>query len=91
MNENQNPFFVLLQELREQRTMIEKLIFNQKSVVLPDYGKYEQGVHVAEEETGAKKQTIYQNIKDIPHKKMFGKLYFCRVELQDWIKNEGKK
>ena len=91
MNENQNPFFVLHQELMEQRTLIEKLIYNQKTVELPDYDKYEPGVEVAMQETGAKKQTIYQNIDKIPHKKMFGKLYFNRAELRAYIRNEGQK
>ena len=66
MNENQNPFFVLHQELMEQRTLIEKLIYNQKTVELPDIDK-------------------------IPHKKMFGKLYFNRAELRAYIRNEGQK
>lgn len=91
MNENQNPFFVLHQELLEQRILIEKLIYNQQSVSLPDYDKWEPGVEVAMEETGAKKQTIYQNIGKIPHKKMFGKLYFNRAELRNYIKNQGKQ
>jgi hypothetical protein len=91
MNESQNPFFVLHQELLEQRTLIEKLIHNQQPVTLPDFDKYEPGVEVAMQETGAKKQTIYQNIDKIPHKKMFGKLYFNRAELRAYIRNEGAK
>ena len=91
MDKNQNPFFVIHQELLEQRTLIEKLIHNQQPVTLPDFDKYEPGVEVAMQETGAKKQTIYQNIDKIPHKKMFGKLYFNRAELQAYIRNEGAK
>ena len=53
--------------------------------------RYEAGVNVACEEFGTKPQTVYQNIDKIPHKKMFGKLYFNRQELQEYIKKEGKK
>ena len=92
MNENQNPFFVLHQELLEQRQLIEKLIFNQTPLnVQHDANKYECGVHVACEELGTKPQTVYQNIGTIPNKKIHGKLYFCRAELQAYIKREGAK
>lgn len=91
MQENQNPFFVLQQELKEQRILIEKLINNQQSTTTDDLDKYEQGVHVAMEETGAKRQLIYQRIKDIPHRKKFGKLYFSRSELRRWIATEEGK
>ena len=30
-------------------------------------------------------QTIYQNIKKIPHAKRFGKLYFLRSELEEYL------
>ncbi len=53
--------------------------------------RYECGVQVACEELGTKTQTIYQNIDTIPHRKLHGKLYFNRAELQEYIKNEGKK
>lgn len=91
MIENQNPFFVLHQELLEQRALIEKLIYNQKSVELPDLDKYEQGVKVAMEELNWKSQTCYQNVDKLPHRKLHGKLYFNRAELQEYIRNEGKK
>lgn len=92
MNENQNPFFVIHQELLGQRQLIEKLIFNQMPVdTQHDVNKYQQGVNVACEELGAKPQTIYQNIDKIPHRKIHGKLYFSRAELQEYIRNEGGK
>ena len=92
MNENQNPFFVLHQELLEQRQLIEKLIFNQMPLnVQHDATKYEQGVEVACQELKTKPQTVYQNIAKIPHRKIHGKLYFNRAELQEYIKNEGAK
>jgi hypothetical protein len=91
MNESQNPFFVILQAIEKQNTLIEKIIFNQQPVTLPDYNKYEQGVKVAMEELNWKEQTVYQNIDKLPKKKLHGKLYFNRAELQEYIKNEGKK
>lgn len=33
------------------------------------------------------KQTIYQNISRIPHRKRHGKLYFFRPELTDYLNN----
>lgn len=36
------------------------------------------------------KQTIYQNIKTIPHRKIFGRLVFLRDELLEFIENNGK-
>ena len=62
---------------------------NNSNVESPD--RYEAGVKVACEVLNTKAQTIYQNIDKIPHKKIHGKLYFCRTELQEYIKSEGKK
>lgn len=62
-----------------------------RTQITPDSNRYEIGVKVACEELGAKCQTVYQNIHKIPHKKIHGKLYFKREELQEYIKNEGKK
>ena len=53
--------------------------------------RYEQGVKVACEELGWKSQSVYQNIDKLPKKKLHGKLYFNRQELQEYIKSEGKK
>lgn len=35
---------------------------------------------------GCAEQTIYQNIKKLPHKKRFGKLYFFESELLEYLK-----
>ena len=43
----------------------------------------------AAEYLGVAEQTIYQNIKKIPHSKRFGKLYFLRSELEQYLA-EGK-
>jgi hypothetical protein len=91
MSENQNPFFVILQAIEKQNTLLERVIYNQQPVTLPDYNKYEQGVKVAMEELNWKAPTCYQNIDKLPHRKLHGKLYFNRAELQEYIRNEGKK
>lgn len=38
---------------------------------------------------GISKQTIYQNIARIPHKKRFGRLYFFRTQLTEYL-NAGE-
>lgn len=35
---------------------------------------------------GCAEQTVYQNIKKLPHKKRFGKLFFFESELLDYLK-----
>lgn len=62
---------------------------NNPSIENPE--RYEQGVKVAMEELNWKEQTVYQNIDKLPKKKLHGKLYFNRQELQEYIRNEGKK
>lgn len=56
-----------------------------------DLDRYECGVQVACEELGVKPQTVYQNIDTIPCRKIHGKLYFSRAELQSYIRNQGQK
>lgn len=70
---------------------IESLGLNPNKISVVNGDKYECGVQVACEELGTKTQTIYQNIDTIPHRKLHGKLYFCRTELQAYIRNEGQK
>ena len=70
---------------------IEGLGLNLKKMSIVDGEKYECGVQVACEELGVKPQTIYQNIDTIPCRKIHGKLYFNRAELQKYIQNEGQK
>ena len=88
MNQNQNPFFVIHQELLEQRALIEKIIHNQKSVELPELDKYEQGVKVAMEELNWKQATIYCNIDKCPTVNYTGS--FTSVELNCKIILEAK-
>ena len=43
----------------------------------------------AAEYLGISEQTVYQNIKKLPHKKRFGRLYLFRSELTEYL-NAGK-
>lgn len=90
MDKNINPFFLIQQDISEVKVLLERLIYNQTPTNLPDLDKYEE-IEVAVEELKCKKQTIYQNIDKIPHKKVHGRLLFNRAELRNYIKNEGKK
>jgi hypothetical protein len=90
MEQSINPFFAIQQDILEVKSLVEKLIYNQQPVTLPDLDKYEE-IEVAIEELKCKRQTIYQNIDKIPHKKVHGRLLFNRAELRNYIKNEGKK
>jgi hypothetical protein len=90
MEQSINPFFAIQQDILEVKSLVERLIHNQQPVTLPDFDKYEE-IEVAVEELKCKKQTIYQNIDKIPHKKVHGRLLFNVAELRNYIKNEGKK
>ncbi|GAB2524802.1 helix-turn-helix domain-containing protein [Spirosoma aerophilum] len=49
------------------------------------------GVNEAADFLGISRQTVYQNIDKIPHKKRFGRLYFFVSELADYVKaGEGR-
>lgn len=89
MDRNTNPFFLIQQDISEVKTLVERLIHNQQPISLPDFDKYEE-IEIAIEELKCKRQTIYQNIDKIPHKKVHGRLLFNRAELRNYIKNEGK-
>ena len=67
---------------------IEALLLERQQVPPPDddfllLKEAAEFMHSAE-------QTVYQNIKKIPHYKRFGKLYFKRSELVAYLEN-GKK
>lgn len=90
MEQSINPFFAIQQDILEVKSLVERLIHNQQPVALPDFDKYEE-IEIAIEELRCKRQTIYQNIDKIPHKKVHGRLLFNRTELRNYIKSDGKK
>ena len=74
---------------------IDQMLEKRLQSIIPTIGttapdRYECGVQVACQELGIRPQSVYQNIENIPHRKLHGKLYFNRVELQEYIKNGGK-
>ena len=89
----ENPFVLIQNDLTLIKDVLHSLCqqMDKGKQENSKIDRYEAGVNVACEELGTKSQTVYQNIDKIPHKKIFGKLYFNRIELQEYIKNEGKK
>ena len=69
------------------RGVISELIKPQVDV--PDEDEI-MNIRDASKLTGYAVQSIYQKIKDIPHSKKFGKLFFSKKDLQQWIA-EGKR
>ena len=85
-----NPFA----EIYERLHNIEGFLLNIDEKLttptpLPDADRWEQGIQVAVDEMGLKPQTVYQQISKIPHRKLHGKLYFNRVQLRQYIAEEG--
>ena len=86
-----NPF----ETINDRLTGIEQLLFELKQTMPIQQAttqiedKYEAGIAVAVQELGLQPQSIYQQIRRIPHRKMFGKLYFNRRELREFLANGG--
>jgi hypothetical protein len=86
-----NPFQVISNRLSN----IESLLLDIKhgSYLQPDAKAFDDAtplnVESAADFLGISKQTIYQNIDKIPHKKRFGRLYFFKEELLDYL-NDGE-
>lgn len=75
-----NPFLVLESRLNR----IEELLLDLKypsTTPTPAPADDFLSVKEAAEFLSIAQQTIYQNIKRIPHQKRFGRLYFKRLEL----------
>jgi predicted DNA-binding transcriptional regulator AlpA len=62
--------------------------FNQDHSSTPD-NEIPLSVKQAAEFLGIAEQTVYQNIKKVPHKKRFGRLYFFPAELRAYL-NAGE-
>ena len=80
---------------------LKSLIQNEFRKVLSDYSPAEHrpgpneekplNVGQAAEYLGISEQTVYQNIKKIPHKKRFGRLYFLKSELVVYLQAGTQK
>jgi hypothetical protein len=87
-----NPFEIIQNDLTLVKDVLHSLCQKmEKGTENNQPDRYECGVQVACEELGTKPPTVYSNIDNIPHRKLHGKLYFNRAELQEYIKNEGAK
>lgn len=90
---NSNPFAEIYERLHNIEGLL--LAFDERlpdrPAPTPNPDRWEQGVNIAAEELGWKNQTVYQNIDKLPHRKLHGKLYFNRVELQKYIAEGGHK
>lgn len=87
----QNPFA----DLSERISSVEALLLriDDRLNVAPEASTNEEEKPLNAEQAadflGIAPQTVYQNIKRIPHRKRFGKLYFFRGELLAYL--EGGK
>ncbi len=69
-----------------QQLVKDELASKPESYVDPDIGD----IKMASKILGLSEQTIYQNIKTIPHYKINGRLRFKRIEMLQYIENNGK-
>ena len=88
--QNNNPFT----EIAERLHNIEGFLLNLDERLIapttaPDADQWQQGAEFAAKELGLKVQTVYQQIDKIPHRKIHGKLYFKRSQLQNYIEQKG--
>ena len=64
---------------------IESVIERKLSEMKPPQDDLTLDVDGAAKLMNVSRQTVYQNIKDIPHRKVFGKLVFFKEELIQFI------
>jgi excisionase family DNA binding protein len=68
---------------------IKRLLIEQPQGAIPANDDKPLSVVEAAEFLGISKQTVYQNIDRLPHKKRFGRLYFFRSQLSAYL-NAGE-
>lgn len=86
------PMLVDFQQLQEDLSTIKEMVFtltDQLSQASPLADDKPLSVTEAADFLGIAEQTIYQNVKRIPHRKRFGRLYFIKSELLDFL--DGKE
>ena len=86
------PLIILLGNVLEPMVeqAVKKALDGQESpTTAPDADQWQQGAEFAAKELGLKVQTVYQQIDKIPHRKIHGKLYFKRSQLQNYIEQKG--
>ena len=80
----ENPFDIINQRFDQVIAILSQMSLNQST---PDE---EQIMNADEAATFMKisKSALYDNISSIPHSKKFGKLYFFKSQLLDFLKGE---
>ena len=84
----------LFLEIEERFQKLEETVLTltekaNTATTAPDADPWMQGIEFAAKELGLKSQTVYQRIGKIPHRKLHGKLYFKRSQLQNYIEQKG--
>ncbi len=78
MQDDVNTIKEVVYDLREQINLVPVHPTDHKPLSLSEAADF----------LGVAEQTIYQNIKKLPHRKRFGRLYFFTAELLDFL--DGK-
>jgi predicted DNA-binding transcriptional regulator AlpA len=87
----QNPFEVLNTRLGTIESLLLDIKHGQDFTPAPSDREQFIDTKEAAKVLGIAEQTIYINIKRIPHHKKHGRLYFLESELLQYIAEEGKK
>ncbi len=69
---------------------IKRLLLNNQAPATSPADEPALDINQAAEVLGIAKQTVYQNVSKIPHKKKHGRLYFFRSELLTYL-NTGNQ
>ena len=85
-------FQKLQQDVSDIRVMLQLLNtrLDSKPVTITSSEETPLSAQQAADFLGIAPQTLYQNVKKIPHRKRFGKLYFFPSDLREYLK-EGSK
>ena len=67
----------LLQEIRENRNGETLTVQEEEKPI---------GINEAADFLGVRRQTVYQSISKLKHRKRFGKLYFFKSELLEYLR-----
>lgn len=84
----QNPYENIVARLDAIEAYLVKL---DEKFIPNNEVRWEEGIDIAFDELGIKPYLIIKHIDKIPHKSMFGKVYFCRKQLVDFLQNNWQK
>ena len=86
----ENPFHIINHQLSNISALLLDIKHGKNPVSPPVDDDIPINVEEAAKFLGISKQTVYQNIDRIPHKKRFGRLYFFKKELLSYL-NDGEE